>query len=67
MVNAYWESLEFVVQEGPPSEWRRVVDTGQESPGDICEPGTELLLTSVRYAVSPRSIVVLVRSRNSKG
>ena len=63
MVSAYWEPLEFVVQEGQPSEWRRVVDTGRESPGDICEPGRELLLTSVRYTVGPRSIVVLVRPR----
>jgi glycogen operon protein len=67
MVNAYWEPLEFVVQEGRPSEWRRVVDTGQESPDDICDPGRELRLTSARYATSPRSIVVLVRPRRSSG
>jgi glycogen operon protein len=64
MINAYWEPLEFVVQEGRPSEWRRVVDTGQASPDDICDPARELRLTSRRYATSPRSIVVLVRPRS---
>ena len=67
MVNAYWEPLEFVVQEGRPSEWRRGVDTGQESPGDICEPGREPLLKSARYTVNQRSIVVLVRPRSPSG
>jgi glycogen operon protein len=67
MVNAYWEPLEFVVQEGPPSEWQRAVDTGQESPDDILEPGLGVPLTSVRYLAVPRSVVVLVRPRSSKG
>ena len=65
MVNAYWEPLEFVVQEGRPSEWQRVVDTAQESPDDIREPGQGVPLTSVRYTAGPRSVVVLVRPRSS--
>ena len=32
MVNAHWEPLEFVVQEGRPNEWQRVVDTARERP-----------------------------------
>jgi glycogen operon protein len=67
MVNAYWEPLEFGVQEGRPSGWQRAVDTGQESPDDICEPGRGVPLTSVRYTVRPRSVVVLVRPRSSQG
>jgi glycogen operon protein len=65
MVNAYWEPLEFVVQAGRPSEWRRVVDTAQESPEDIREPNRGAPLTSARYAAGPRSVVVLVRPRRS--
>ena len=61
MINAYWEALDFVVQEGTPAEWRRVVDTGRDSPDDICEPGREVQQTSARYSVGPRSTVVLVR------
>jgi isoamylase len=64
MVNAYWEPLEFVVQEGRPSEWRRVVDTAQESPDDIRDPDQGLPLTSARYTAGPRSVVVLVRPRS---
>jgi glycogen operon protein len=66
MVNAYREPLEFVVQGGRPGEWRQVVDTAHESPDDICEPGKELPLTSMRYTVGPRSVVVLRRPRSSE-
>jgi len=65
MINAYWEPLEFVVQEGRPSEWQRVVDTTQESPDDVREPGAGVPLTSARYTAGPRSVVVLVRPRSS--
>jgi glycogen operon protein len=61
MVNAYWQDLTFVVQEGEPQEWFRVVDTSLATPRDICEPGTEQRLQSLNYSVGPRSTVVLVR------
>jgi len=63
MVNAFWQALTFVVQEGQPEHWRRVVDTGRASPDDVCEPGSEPVLHDRRYAVGPRSVVVLLRSR----
>jgi hypothetical protein len=63
MVNAHWEPLEFVVQEGRPSEWQRVVDTARERPDDIREPDRVVALTSARYTVGSRSGVVLVRER----
>jgi glycogen operon protein len=65
MINAYWEALDFTVQDGMPAEWRRIVDTGRESPDDIREPGQEVRQTSARYTVEPRSVVVLVRPRRS--
>jgi glycogen operon protein len=65
MVNAYREPLEFVVQGGRPDEWRQVVDTSYESPDDIREPGKELPLTSMRYTLGPRSVVVLRRPRKT--
>lgn len=65
MINAYWEALDFTVQEGAPAQWRRVIDTGRDSPDDIREVGQELTQVSASYTVGPRSVVVLVRSRSS--
>jgi glycogen operon protein len=65
MVNGYWEALDFTVSDGVAGEWRRVVDTGRESPDDIREPAQEAALASARYAVLPRSVVVLVRPRRA--
>lgn len=63
MINAYWQDLRFVVQEGQTDEWRRVVDTARSSPDDICEPGLEATLSDQRYTVQARSVVVLRRQR----
>jgi isoamylase len=63
MVNAYWEPLTFVVQEGRPGQWRLVVDTHRASPDDVCDPGCERPLATMSCIVAPRSIVVLVRPR----
>ncbi len=62
MINAYWESLTFAIQEGRPGQWKRVIDTGRESPDDLREPGTELPLAALTYVTTPRSVVVLVAS-----
>jgi glycogen operon protein len=60
MINAYWEPLSFAIQEGVPDEWKRIVDTSEQSPDDFVDaPATPLLSSS--YTVQPRSIVVLVR------
>ena len=48
MVNAYWEDLDFRVQEAGRGLWRRVVDTSLDSPHDFwglavkgrCKPRT---------------------------
>jgi glycogen operon protein len=66
IVNAYWEPLEFLVQEGRASEWRRMVDTGQDSPDDIREKDWGAPLTSLRYTAQARSVVVLVRPQGSR-
>jgi glycogen operon protein len=65
MVNAHREALDFIVREGAPSDWRCVIDTAQESPRDILEPGQEARLTSAYYNVGSRSVVVLRRPRRS--
>jgi isoamylase len=63
MINAYWEPLDFVVQEGLPSDWLLSVDTSLEPPDDIADPGRERRLTTLTYRVGQRSIVVLRRPR----
>jgi glycogen operon protein len=61
MINAYWEELEFQIQEGTAQEWTRIVDTAQPSPDDFSEGGAPLAEAS--YAVAPRSVVILLRKR----
>ncbi len=63
MVNAYGAALEFTIQTGAASEWQRIVDTGCVSPDDFREPPGVVALTSARYVVGPRSVVVLLRPR----
>ena len=59
MINAYWQELQFQIQEGAPQDWVRIVDTALPSPDDFSESG--LPLHRSQYQVCPRSIVVLVR------
>jgi glycogen operon protein len=59
MINAYWEQLDFNVQEGTAQEWRRIVDTALPSPDDFSGDG--IPLEQPKYLVAPRSIVVLCR------
>jgi isoamylase len=62
IINAYWEPLTFTIQEGTAAEWKRIVDTYQDSPEDFVDPATASALPSVEYVARPRSVVVLVRS-----
>jgi len=61
MINAYWEALQFEIQEGSPRDWVRIVDTDLLSPLDVSEFG--LPLQGSVYQVAPRSVVVLLRAR----
>jgi len=61
MINAYWQELQFQIQEGAPHDWARIVDTGLPSPNDF--PECSLPLQQSIYQVAPRSIVVMVRAK----
>ncbi len=67
MINGSAASVPFVVQQGRPGEWRRVIDTGLPCPNDICDPGAETPLCSANYVLKPRSIVVLLREEQVAG
>ena len=62
MINAYWEELEFHIQEGTVQEWTRIVDTALPSPNDFSDRGGSL--RAANYLVAPRSVVVLLRRRS---
>ena len=59
MINAHWEDLDFVIQEG--DGWKRVVDTGLPGPRDILEPEHEEPIGEAHYNVKARSVVVLMK------
>ena len=61
MINAYWQELQFQIQEGTPQDWIRIVDTDLPCPDDFSEPG--LPLQQPTYQVAPRALVVLVKRR----
>jgi len=63
MINAYWEDLNFQIQEGTLGEWQCVADTGMSSPSDFFEAGREKTLTALSYEVKARSVVVLLRTQ----
>ena len=63
MINAYWEELEFNVQEGTAQEWKRIVDTALPGPDDFSDAG--IPLERMNYLLAPRSIVVLYRPKKS--
>jgi glycogen operon protein len=62
MFNAYREALVFQlppVSAGASSAWRRVMDTFQESPNDICAWKDAPTISETRYTVQPYSFVFL--------
>ena len=62
MINAYWQDLDFKIQEGKVGDWQCVADTGMPGPSDFFEVGQEKSVTSLSYEVKARSVVVLLRA-----
>jgi hypothetical protein len=61
MINAYWKDLTFIIHEGRPDEWSRVVDTGLAYPNDFADAEGGFPIAGLQYPVKARSIVVLER------
>jgi hypothetical protein len=66
MVNTFWQDLDFIVQEGAVEDWLKAIDTSRSAPEDISETDHGESLSSVRYKVAARSVVVLMRPRRDK-
>lgn len=65
MINAYWQPLSFVIQEGQPEDWSRIVDTSLPTPNDFIDACDASDLTSRTYEVQPRSIVIFQTSKSA--
>jgi isoamylase len=69
ILNAYWEALEFElppVGNGGGHPWRRWIDTFLDSPHDIVDWERAPLVSTDRYRVQPRSVVVLLTGLDPK-
>ena len=64
MVNMGTADLDFVVQQGRPETWRRVVDTARPSPDDAIAESAAPRLAAPSYRVAARSLVMLLRRRD---
>jgi isoamylase len=64
MINGYWETLQFQIQEGTPENWVKIVDTNLPNPEDFVEKGVPLQRS--KYDVAARSVVVLVRANGTR-
>ena len=62
MINAFWENLNFLIQEEEVNGWMRVADTGMPSPFDLLDSGKDEALGSLNYKVKARSVVFLLGS-----
>jgi glycogen operon protein len=61
LINAYWQPLSFHIQEGSPNEWKKVIDTGLDSPQDILHYDQASNIISDVNIIEGRSVIVLVR------
>jgi isoamylase len=66
MLNAGEADVVFTIQDGEPSEWRRIVDTSRPSPDDIVDEADARSLTRPDYRVRSRASVVFVRRRGTR-
>jgi hypothetical protein len=57
------EDLTFLIQEGQPQDWCKVVDTGLPSPFDFCEANARSPLDGLNCRVEAHSVVVLISSK----
>ena len=61
VIRAFWEELEFTVQEIAWQDWKKMVDTSLQSPDDFSEKG--VALQHATCTIAPKWIVVLLRPR----
>jgi len=68
ILNGYWEPLDFELPaiEGGTGAWRRWIDTGLDSPGDIVPWETAVPLSVQTYRAASRSVVVLFEEIEGK-
>jgi glycogen operon protein len=60
MLNMDWNPHDFEIPVAMGKKWFRAIDTAQNSPDDIVDPGREVELATATCPVEARSIVVLI-------
>jgi glycogen operon protein len=60
MMNMYWDCLDFQLPPVQGRSWFLALDTAQEPPRDIADPGNEARIDRNPYPVQGRSVVVLI-------
>ncbi|MFP4321435.1 MAG: glycogen debranching enzyme, partial [Anaerolineales bacterium] len=66
IINAYWEGIDFELPPLPKGWlWVQVVNTGLESPDDICALGHERPVhpKQTSYHAGPRSVIILMSNQ----
>ena len=63
MINSSDLEIRFGIFEGKPGDWKRIVDTSRTAANEIVEEEDAVVIDETSYAVQPRSVVVLVRSK----
>jgi isoamylase len=66
ILNAFWQPLEFELPKPDAKRglWRRWIDTGLDSPHDICPWQSAPAITGDAYRAQSRSVVMLTARRN---
>ena len=61
MINSWWHTLDFVIQDQTAAPWRLVLNTAKNTPDDILEDDCWTPLKSSTIRVEARSVVLLLR------
>ena len=59
MVNAYWKPLVFELPREPYHKWKKIIDTAEPSPNDICLPKNAKPVGGFFCEVKERSVVLV--------
>ena len=66
LINGSDRAATFQIQVARPGRWRRVLDTGLDSPDDFLEPAAAAPLAGTSYPLAARSIAVLCTAERER-
>ena len=60
LMNMYHQPLPFEIPVLADRKWYRAIDTSEQSPQDICEPGSEQVVLGSQVQVAAHSVCVFI-------